>query len=130
MSAAPVPVRGLWHLALRVRDLEAALAFYRDVFGMRVVWRPDAENAYLSSGDDNLALHQADDVQGTGALDHLGFVVAAPGDVHAAAETLRARGVEIVQAPREHRDGTVSCYCRDPDGNLVQILWLPESMRA
>jgi catechol 2,3-dioxygenase-like lactoylglutathione lyase family enzyme len=130
MSAAPVPVRGLWHLALRVRNVEAALAFYRDVFGMRVVWRPDAENAYLSSGADNLALHQVAEVAGAGALDHLGFVVPAAGDVHAAADLLRARGAEIVHEAREHRDGTVSCYCRDPDGNLVQILWLPESMLA
>jgi catechol 2,3-dioxygenase-like lactoylglutathione lyase family enzyme len=128
MSAAPVPVRGLWHLALRVRDVEAAIAFYRDVFGLRVVWRPDVGNAYLSSGADNLALHQVDDIEGSGALDHLGFVVPAATDVHAAAALLRARGTEIVHEPREHRDGTVSCYCRDPDGNLVQILWLPESM--
>jgi catechol 2,3-dioxygenase-like lactoylglutathione lyase family enzyme len=125
MSAAPVPVRGLWHLALRVRDVEAAVAFYRDVFGLRVVWRPDAANAYLSSGADNLALHQVDDIEGSGALDHLGFVVPAAADVHAAAEVLRTRGAEIVHEPREHRDGSVSCYCRDPDGNLVQVLWLP-----
>jgi catechol 2,3-dioxygenase-like lactoylglutathione lyase family enzyme len=130
MSAPPVPTRGLWHLALRVRDVEAALAFYRDVFGMRVVWRPDPENVYLSSGTDNLALHQVDALDGTGALDHLGFVVANPDDVQVAADRLRARGVEIVAAPRRHRDGTVSCYCRDPDGNVVQILWLPESMLA
>ena len=45
------------------------------------------------------------------------------------ATTLRERGVEIVREPKQHRDGSVSCYCRDPGGNMVQILWLPEMMQ-
>ena len=124
MADAPVRVRGLWHLALRVRDVRAAAAFYRENFGLHEVWRPDAQNVYLSSGTDNLALHQADDVAAGGALDHLGFIVDSPEEVHAAAERQRARGVPIAREPREHRDGSVSFYCRDPDGNLVQVLWL------
>src|SRR5262249_6712163 len=71
MGAPVVRVRGLRHVALRVRDVRAATAFYTDTFGMRVVWAPDAENVYLSSGDDNLALHHAPDVSAQGALDHL-----------------------------------------------------------
>jgi catechol 2,3-dioxygenase-like lactoylglutathione lyase family enzyme len=125
MADAPVRVRGLWHLALRVRDVGAAAAFYRDNFGLYEVWRPDARNVYLSSGADNLALHEAVDVAAGGALDHLGFVVDSPEEVHAAAERLRRRGVPIAREPRAHRDGSVSFYCRDPDGNLVQVLWLP-----
>jgi len=34
--------------------------------------------------------------------------------------------VPLEHEPRTHRDGSVSCYCRDPDGNLVQVLWLPD----
>ena len=125
MAEAPGRVRGLCHVALRVRDVRAAAAFYREHFDMRVVWSPDPENVYLSSGHDNLALHQAPDIAPGGALDHLGFLVDSPAEVHAAAERLRARGVPIAREPRHHRDGSVSVYCRDPDGNLVQILWLP-----
>lgn len=125
MTAPAVRVRGLRHVALRVRDVAAAARFYADSFGMRVVWQPDAENVYLSSGSDNLALHQEPAAGPGGALDHLGFLVASAEDVHAAAAALRARGVPIAKDPRAHRDGSVSCYCRDPDGNLVQILWLP-----
>ncbi len=125
MTDAPVRPRGLCHLALRVRDVRAAAAFYREHFGMREVWVPDPQNVYLSSGADNLALHEAPDVTAGGALDHLGFVVESPDAVHAAAARLRARGVSIAHEPRTHRDGSVSFYCRDPDGNLVQVLWLP-----
>jgi catechol 2,3-dioxygenase-like lactoylglutathione lyase family enzyme len=92
---------------------------------MRVVWEPDAQNVYLSSGDDTLALHEDPAATPGGALDHLGFVVESAEAVFAAADALRARGVPIAREPAGHRDGTVSCYCRDPDGNLVQILWLP-----
>jgi catechol 2,3-dioxygenase-like lactoylglutathione lyase family enzyme len=125
MTAPAVPTRGLRHLALKVRDVRAAARFYGETFGMRIVWEPDAENVYLSSGSDNLALHQDAHAAPGGALDHLGFLVATAADVHAAAELLRARGVPIAREPAEHRDGSVSCYCRDPDGNLIQVLYLP-----
>ena len=120
------PVRGLCHLALKVRDVRRAVDFYRETFGMRVVWEPDAENVYLSSGSDNLALHHDASVEPGGSLDHLGFLMGSADDVLAAAAALRARGVPLAREPRTHRDGSVSCYCRDPDGNLVQILWLPD----
>ena len=41
MSAPVVRVRGLRHLALRVRDVHVAARFYTETFGMRVVWEPD-----------------------------------------------------------------------------------------
>jgi catechol 2,3-dioxygenase-like lactoylglutathione lyase family enzyme len=127
-GAPAVRVRGLRHLALRVRDVSAATRFYADNFGMRVVWAPDPENVYLSSGSDNLALHADPVAAAGGALDHLGFLVETPDDVYAAAEALRARRIPLAREPRVHRDGSVSCYCRDPDGNLVQVLWLPGTL--
>ena len=66
---------GLGHVALNVRDLIQCEQFYVDRLGMRVVWRPDTDNVYLSSGHDNLALHKVSDV-GSDApqrLDHIGF---------------------------------------------------------
>ncbi len=129
MSTPAIPTRGLRHVALNVADVATSVAFYTDLFGMRVVWQPDAENAYLSSGCDNLALHLAPPEPPIQAarqrLDHLGFVVAAPSDVDRAAEVLSARQVPIVTAPRTHRDGSRSLYCKDPDGNLLQILYEP-----
>jgi catechol 2,3-dioxygenase-like lactoylglutathione lyase family enzyme len=130
MVAPSVRVRGLWHLALKVRDVQRATAFYTTHFGMRVVWAPDPDNVYLSSGDDNLALHQVDSLAAGGALDHLGFVVGSADEVFAAADRVGAAGVPIEKAARVHRDGSVSFYCRDPEGNVIQVLWLPEAMRG
>ena len=129
MSTPAIPHRGLRHLALNVKDVPTAVAFYTTLFGMQVVWQPDAENAYLSSGCDNLALHRVTETSETTPnrqnLDHFGFVVAHPTDVDRAAEILTAEQVPIVAAPRTHRDGSRSLYCKDPDGNVIQILYEP-----
>src|SRR3954462_9330680 len=87
---------GLRHLALHARDLDAMKRFYIDVLGFAVEWEPDADNVYLTSGRDNLALHRAADRAATGqALDHLGLVVLNAGDVDRWAAFLESRGVRI-----------------------------------
>jgi catechol 2,3-dioxygenase-like lactoylglutathione lyase family enzyme len=115
---------GLRHLALRVRDPQASKKFYCDLFAMRVVWEPDPDNVYLSSGTDNLALHRQE-AAGAGALDHLGFIVDSREEVDRLAETFRRQGVAISAAPRDHRDGSRSFYCADPDGLSIQVLYEP-----
>jgi catechol 2,3-dioxygenase-like lactoylglutathione lyase family enzyme len=115
---------GLRHLALRVKDAQKSKAFYCDVFGMRVVWEPDPENIYLSSGTDNLALHGGF-TGGPGALDHLGFIVDSQAEVDRLAQRFRTLGVTIAAEPREHRDGSRSFYCLDPDGLKIQVLFEP-----
>ena len=118
---------GLRHLALNVRNLEAMKRFYTELMGFEIEWEPDADNVYLSSGIDNLALHRAATpaVPAGGALDHLGVIVRAPQDVDRWATFLESRGVPIQAAPRTHRDGARSCYVIDPDGNAIQIIHHP-----
>ena len=122
---------GLRHLALNVRDLAGMTRFYVDLLGFAVEWEPDADNVYLSSGTDNLALHRVDArpagpaVSSGQALDHLGVIVRAAEDVDAWARFLELRGVTLDAQPRTHRDGARSCYFRDPDGNSVQIIHHP-----
>ncbi|MBM4124972.1 MAG: VOC family protein [Nitrospira sp.] len=125
-------VKGLWHVALRVTDLRRSRAFYEEYFGMKVVWAPDPENLYLSSGSDNLALHQipADEVadyRGLRAqfLDHIGFIMGSVEAVGRLFERVTRDGVKIVKAPKRHRDGSYSFYMADPDENVVQVLYEP-----
>jgi catechol 2,3-dioxygenase-like lactoylglutathione lyase family enzyme len=91
---------------------------------MSVVWEPDPDNVYLSSGVDNLALHR-DSPEGSGALDHLGFIVDSRDAVDVLAERFRGRGVTIAVEPKDHRDGSRSFYCLDPDGLRIQVLYEP-----
>lgn len=122
----PSNTLGLRHVALTVKDLEACVAFYTNLLGMHIEWQPDADNVYLSTGHDNLALHRASDSfkkdKGQ-ALDHLGFIIHTPEAVDEWCEFLRGQGVLIKAEPRTHRDGARSFYCEDPDGNLVQLIY-------
>jgi catechol 2,3-dioxygenase-like lactoylglutathione lyase family enzyme len=82
---------------------------------------------YLSSGCDNLALHEAPDVaHGDAArLDHIGIVVASEAEVERAAAHFADAGIPLAQPVRRHRDGSCSFYVHDPDGTLVQVLYEP-----
>ncbi|HAU06747.1 MAG TPA: glyoxalase, partial [Gammaproteobacteria bacterium] len=54
----PEPTLGLRHIALFVVNFEQCESFYTQLLGMEVEWRPDENNVYLTSGNDNLALHR------------------------------------------------------------------------
>lgn len=125
-------IRGLRHLALKVTDLARSRKFYEELFGMKAVWEPDPENVYLSSGPDNLALHQipAADVAryrsaGDQLLDHLGFIMDSTASVDRLLKQAERFGATIVQPAKQHRDGSYSFYMTDPDGNVVQVLFEP-----
>lgn len=127
---------GLRHLALWIPSdrFDATSAFYRDGLGMTLQWQPDDDNVYLTHAGDNLALHRASASreidEKRGALDHLGFFVPTAADVGAWEAEVLAHASEwqvtVVQPTKTHRDGATSFYLRDPAGNLVQILHMPD----
>jgi catechol 2,3-dioxygenase-like lactoylglutathione lyase family enzyme len=122
---------GLRHLALFTRAFEEMTRFYVDRLGFEVEWKPDADNVYLTSGSDNLALHRADPDRPTadGPLDHLGLLVREPADVDRWAAYLDRHGVRLKAPPRTHRDGARSLYLFDPDDNVIQIIYHPPISR-
>ncbi|AFT68028.1 MAG: catechol 2,3-dioxygenase-like lactoylglutathione lyase family enzyme [Cycloclasticus pugetii] len=122
----PNPTTGLRHVALNVQDLVAAEHFYVELMGMSVEWRPDEQNVYLTSGNDNLALHVVTGEEaGVPALDHIGFFLDREDDVDDWFEFLKHHGVKMKTQPRKHRDGAKSFYCYDPSGVTVQIICHP-----
>lgn len=127
---------GLRHLALRVIDMQRSRRFYERFLGMKVVWEPDPENVYFSSGSDNLALHQIPASErgryqagGGQFLDHFGVIVEsreAVDDMFADVQRHGDRyGAVIAKPPTLHRDGSYSFYFTDPDGNVIQALYEP-----
>jgi catechol 2,3-dioxygenase-like lactoylglutathione lyase family enzyme len=122
VEAVRPPSLGLRHAALKVRDLEAAEAFFTGPLGYRVVWRPDPDDVYLARDGDNLALHRAGSGRGDGLLDHLGILVPSAADVEAWERHLDAAGARIVARPRTHRDGSRSLYVEGPEGIVVQVI--------
>ena len=128
--------RGLRHVALRVTNLARSRAFYEQLLGMRVVWEPDADNVYFSSGTDNLALHQISKGELAAyrpsagqLLDHIGVILENPQAVDQMhrdiASKIESLGGRIAKEPKQHRDGSYSFYFSDPDGNVIQALYEP-----
>ncbi len=123
----PPATSGLRHIALFVKDLEACAHFYVELLGMEVEWQPDADNLYLTSGNDNLALHRSaeDYNNATQKLDHIGFIIDTPEQVDDWFQFLNHHKVKVRQPPRTHRDGARSFYCYDPAGTTVQLIYHP-----
>lgn len=118
------------HIALHLRDLDASIAFYRDICGMkivherndggtRVVWmaEPDRETDFIfvllpgGPGRD-----QADN-----DFSHFGFALESKAAVDRVAEAAEQAGY-LAWPPRQE-PYPVGYYCglRDPDGNFVEF---------
>ena len=123
----PPATLGMHHVALNVSDIESCEHFYVELLGMQVEWRPDADNVYLSSGNDNLALHRGepDCESGGQRLDHIGFFIASPDQVDEWYAFLSHNHVPVKSPPKTHRDGARSFYCSDPEGTTVQVIFHP-----
>lgn len=124
----PPPTSGLRHVALCVEKLEECLHFYTELLGMDIEWQPDSDNYYLTSGNDNLALHrskEAIDRKNKQVLDHIGFILKKPDDVNEWYAFFTENNVVLLTEVKDHRDGARSFYCKDPDGNVVQMIYHP-----
>jgi catechol 2,3-dioxygenase-like lactoylglutathione lyase family enzyme len=123
-------LKGMRHIALKVTNMALSKHFYQNVLGMEVVWEPDPQNVYLSSGSDNIALHEISQQFASGSierqLDHFGFVVESIERVKELEREFRAQGVRIINPFKIHRDGSASFYCADPDGIVIQMLYEPK----
>jgi catechol 2,3-dioxygenase-like lactoylglutathione lyase family enzyme len=115
------------HLVLTVADLDATLAFYTRVLGMRPVTFGGGRKA-LEFGRQKINLHQAgaelepNAARPTPGSGDLCFVTRS--SLSEVAAYLTAQGVPIEEGPVD-RTGALgpmrSVYVRDPDANLVEI---------
>ena len=120
---------GIRHIALRVKNIQECKYFYHEILQMEIDWEPDSNNIYLTNGHDNLALHYSEEVSNknnTNTLDHFGIVVRQKSDVDLWYNHITNNKVSIHQEIKDHRDGSRSFYCNDPDQNIVQIIWIPK----
>lgn len=115
-------VRGLHRISLRVPDLDAAGAFYRDVWGMRVL-RAGPQGWDLACHDTAhcaIAL-----VPGRpGQLAGVTFRVADSAAVSAVLATAERAGARVLAAPASssERPGEWCAAFADPDGNRIELV--------
>ena len=101
----PAATAGMRHVALYAEKFEACEQFYVDLLGMTVEWRPDADNVYLTSGNDNLALHRAvKPASGQQRLDHIGFILDTPALVDDWFQFLSDHQIEMRTQPKTQLD--------------------------
>jgi catechol 2,3-dioxygenase len=112
------------HIVIRVSDMDAGMAFYRDKLGMEVTSYRPGQGVFLSFGSQHhdIALFQdnADSVHGGLGLVHIALRI--PGDDHdlrTIYDKLKASGVAIDNVTNHGM--THSVYFRDPDGNTLEI---------
>jgi glyoxylase I family protein len=138
MNTAPFRLRRIDHLVLRVRDLAAMQAFYRDVLGCTVERHQEAIGLLqLRAGDSLIDLVDVDGKLGRmgGAapgeqgrnLDHLCLQVD-PFDHEAIVGHLQAHGVRVGEfGSRYGAEGEgPSQYLFDPEGNMVELKGPPD----
>jgi methylmalonyl-CoA/ethylmalonyl-CoA epimerase len=136
-AAARIPGR-VHHVAVVVRDLEAALGFYRDRLGLPVELVLPIETdgvtiAFLPVGESKIELVMPTD-PGTGVARYLdsrgeGFhhVCLEVEDLAAELDRLAGEGVELIdRAPRRGAEGPVAfIHPRSCNGVLVELIEAP-----
>ena len=121
----PMNIEGLLHVSMVVADLERALEFYEGVLGLRASdARPELgfAGAWFDVGAQQihlLVLPNPDPVQARpehGGRDrHVALAVSSLEPVRRALETA---GIEFMLS----RSGRRALFCRDPDGNALELV--------
>jgi len=127
-------VAGLAEIVLWVHDMDAALHFYRDLFGLEVISPPGLPNKFLSAGDlgggvpEMIVLiphpdrsNQFPREKAKRVLHHLAFRVEAVG-YDALTDTFKAAGIEVRSGVHPVLKGVRTFYVDDPDGNECEVI--------
>lgn len=126
-------VCALDHFVLRVRDLDAALGFYRDVLGLEVLFldefragaRPFVSVRIGAQLLDLVPDPSFDPEAGARAGGYLHACVQVEGRIEEAIAFLRAKGVRLLGDEPAVRMGATgwgrSIYAADPDGYVVEF---------
>jgi catechol-2,3-dioxygenase len=129
-----MPVRRLNHAVLFVRDVEASVAFYREVLGfapidgMAELRGAAFLRAPSSTNDHDLGLFEVGAQAGPSAagratvgLYHLAWEVETLADLAEISERLKER--DALVGATDHAT-TKALYARDPDGLELEVSWL------
>jgi lactoylglutathione lyase len=121
--SSAMKIAELNHVALRVRDVDASIRFYRDIIGLPVLPRPDFNfrGAWFRIGTYQ-ELHLIEG--GTGRPDedsardnHFALRVT---DFEASAAQMQVANV-VFRGPVRRPDGARQIFLKDPDGHVLEL---------
>ena len=138
---SPIPIQGLDHVVIRVRDLEASLAFYRDALGCAEERRIDdlglvqlrAGSALIDLVPVASQLGEAgggpgpQPGEGGRNMDHFALQLSTF-DEAGLREHLEAHGIRVGEVGQRYgaQGSGPSIYISDPDGNTVELKGPPD----
>ncbi len=121
MSHAP-GVTGFAQVALSVTDLDRAVAFYRDVLGLPLLFTAPPGLAFFQCGDTRVMLSTSD---GDSSGSHPILYYRVP-DIHGAVAAVEARGAVIKEPAKViAKLGATEvwlAFASDPDGHPVGLM--------
>ena len=143
-------IKRLHHTGFVVRDLDAAVVFYRDVVGLEVQREYERTgpgiDQVIGYDDAHLRIALLGVTGGDHILELIQYLNPAPGersteersviggshlsllvdDIGAAFEGLSANGAQIMNPPTDVAPGRTACYLQDPEGNWIELMQLQE----
>ncbi|MGH7531871.1 MAG: VOC family protein [Gemmatimonadales bacterium] len=119
----PIPgLSSIGQIAIPVTDVDRAIAFYRDVLGMRFLFRAPPGLGFFDCGGVRLML----DGPARAQAGNSSVIYYKVPDLHASFEALSARGASFEAAPHlvaKMPDHDLwMAFLRDPDGNLLALM--------
>jgi len=125
MPASPVSLTRLGQVALPAQDIGRAVAFYRDILGMRFLFEAPPKLAFFDCGGVRLMLAEPEPGQGgeEGRGSALYYMV---DDLQAAHGALTSAGIHFEHGP--HMIARLSdhelwmAFLRDSEGNLIGLM--------
>lgn len=131
-------ITGYGHAALKVKDVDASLAFYRDQLGFPEMLRLHKDDGslwlvYLRITD----LHYLEIFPGAeenrapgwnaNGVNHLCFTI---DDLDATTKRITDSGIKLTAAVKSGADGNRQAWIEDPDGNRIELMEMhPDCMQ-
>ncbi|TAN32365.1 VOC family protein [bacterium] len=127
-------VAGLAEIVLWVRDMEAALHFYRDLFGLEVISPVELPNKFLKAADGGAGVPEMivliphpdrssefPRAKVMRVLHHLAFRVETVA-YDELRERFAAEGIDVRSGTHPVLQGVRTFYVDDPEGNEVEVI--------
>jgi methylmalonyl-CoA/ethylmalonyl-CoA epimerase len=124
MDTSNFGLNQIGQIAIPVSNLKRAVAFYRDVLGMRFLFQAPPELAFFDCGGIRLMLVVPVKEQSEHYASIIYYKV---DDLSLAVEVLKARGVSFEQEPelvaRMPDHELWMAFLKDPDENMIGLMW-------
>lgn len=127
-------ITGLGHVAIKVKDLDVSLDFYREKLGFEEMLRLKNDDGstwlvYLRITD----LHYLEIFPGAendrapgwnaNGVNHMCFTIE---DLDGTVERIKAQGIELTSSIQMGQDGNRQAWIEDPDGNRIEMMEMAE----